>query len=61
VGIGAVAVILITIRLINPPGPNLGVDREFGAWLGLLSAIAITVGGYQGMQPMKAPQAASAG
>lgn len=60
VGFGAVALILIVIRLINPPGGG-GVGIEIGAWLGLASAIAITVGGYMGMQPMKSPRAASAG
>jgi hypothetical protein len=40
--------VLIAIRLINPPGA--GLDREFGAWLGLLFAAGITVGGYLGMQ-----------
>jgi hypothetical protein len=58
-GFGAVAVILIVIRMISPPGDHL--DLEYGAWLGLLSAAAITVGGYLGMQPLKAREPASAG
>ncbi len=58
-GFGALAVILIVIRLINPPGEG-DVGIEIGAWLGLVAAIAITVGGYKGMQPMKAPRAVSA-
>ena len=58
---GAVALVLIVIRLINPPGSDAGVAREFGAWLGLISAVAITIGGYLGMQPIKAPRAASSG
>lgn len=58
-GLGFVAIVLIVIRMINPPGSgDPGV--ELGAWLGLASAIAITVGGYLGMQPLKAPKAASA-
>jgi hypothetical protein len=57
-GFGAVAAVLIVIRMINPPGAG-GSSLEFGAWLGLASAIAITVGGYMGMQPMKAPTTAS--
>jgi hypothetical protein len=60
VGFGAVALILIVIRLINPPGGG-GAGIEIGAWLGLVSAIGVTVGGYMGMQPMKAPRTASAG
>ncbi len=59
-GFGALAVILIVIRLINPPGEG-DVGIEIGAWLGLVAAIAITIGGYLGMQPLKAPKAASAG
>jgi hypothetical protein len=58
---GAIAVILVVIRLIDPPGAAAGVTREFGAWLGLVSAVAIAIGGYMGMQPIKAPRAASAG
>jgi hypothetical protein len=54
---GAIAVVLIVYRLINPPGDHLG--REIGAWLGLIAAAAITYGGYLGMQPMKAPRAVS--
>jgi hypothetical protein len=60
VGLGAIAVILIVIRLLDPPGSG-HVDLEYGAWLGLLCAAAVTVGGYLGMQPLKAPTAASAG
>ncbi len=58
-GLGAVALILIVIRLIDPPGEG-EVGIEIGAWLGLVSAIAVTIGGYLGMQPMKAPRTASA-
>jgi hypothetical protein len=58
-GFGGVAVILIVIRMINPPGSG-DVSLEIGAWLGLLSAIAITIGGYMGMQPLKAPTASAA-
>jgi hypothetical protein len=57
---GAIAVILIVIRLIDPPDDGAGVAREFGAWLGLASALGITIGGYLGMQPLKAPSPASA-
>jgi hypothetical protein len=58
-GFGGVSVVLIVIRMINPPGGG-DVSLEFGAWLGLLSAIAITYGGYLGMQPLKAPKASAA-
>ena len=58
-GFGFVAAVLIVIRVINPPGAG-DPSVEFGAWLGLVSAVAITVGGYLGMQPLKAPKAVSA-
>jgi hypothetical protein len=66
--VGFVAVILIVIRMIDPPGssdPRLefglwSPSLEVGLWLGLASAIAITVGGYMGMQPLKAPTASAA-
>jgi hypothetical protein len=58
-GFGVVAVVLIVIRMIDPPGGG-DVSLEIGAWLGLLSAIAVTVGGYMGMQPLKAPKASAA-
>jgi hypothetical protein len=61
-GFGAVAVVLIVINLIDPPrvDPFFGSDPQFGAWLGLASAVAITIGGYMGMQPLKAPKASAA-
>jgi hypothetical protein len=59
-GFGAVALLLIVYRLIDPPGAGV-VSREIGAWLGLISAAAITIGGYLGMQPAKPPQPVSAG
>jgi hypothetical protein len=55
-GFGAVALVLVVIKLIDPPGGD-GVGIEFGAWLGLVSAAGIMVGGYLGMQPLKAPKA----
>jgi hypothetical protein len=45
---GAIALVLIVWRLLDPPAS--GLDREAGAWLGLLAAAGITVGGYLGMQ-----------
>jgi hypothetical protein len=57
-GFGTLALVLIVYRLIDPPGGG-GVDVEIGAWLGLICAAAITIGGYLGMQPLKAPGTAS--
>jgi hypothetical protein len=53
-GFGAVAVVLVVIKTTSPPGA--GLDADYGAWLGLVSATAITYGGYMGMQPLKAPK-----
>lgn len=50
---GFVAFALIVYRLIDPPGAG-APGRDFGAWLGLASAAAVTVGGYLGMQPVPA-------
>jgi len=61
-GFGFVAVALIIIQMIDRPSadPFFGSSLEFGAWLGLASAIAITIGGYMGMQPLKAPKTSPA-
>jgi hypothetical protein len=59
-GFGFIAVVLIAIWMLNPPGGG-DPSIEVGAWLGLVSAIAVTIGGYLGMQPLRAPGAASAG
>lgn len=48
-GLGVVAFVLVVIRLINPPGGG-DVDREVGAWLGLLATAGIAWGGWLGMQ-----------
>ncbi len=47
-GFGAAAFVCILFRLIDPPGD--GLDREIAAWLGLICAAGITVGGYLAMQ-----------
>jgi hypothetical protein len=48
-GVGAVAFLCVLYRLIDPPGGD-GVDREIGAWLGLIATAGITLGGYLGLQ-----------
>lgn len=44
------ALALIYRVLINPPGSASGLDQQAGAYLGLLSALAITYGGYASMR-----------
>jgi hypothetical protein len=47
-GFGFAAVVCLLFRLIEPPAD--GVDPAIGAWLGLVAAVGVTVGGYLGMQ-----------
>jgi hypothetical protein len=59
-GIGILAVVLVLIKLIDPPGSgsvttvlgtvNVDVTRKIGVWLGLLASIGVAVGGYMAMQ-----------
>ena len=58
-GFGALALVLIAYRLLNPPGGG-DVDREIGAWLGLIAAAGITWGGWLGMQEPRSVGSASA-
>jgi hypothetical protein len=60
IGFGALALLLIAYRLVDPPGSG-DVDREVGAWLGLIAAAGVTVGGYLGMQEAAPTRTASAG
>jgi hypothetical protein len=52
---GAVALLLIIFRTISTPVDTHGVDgidvtRKIGLWIGLLSAAAMTYGGWRAMQ-----------
>ena len=58
-GFGGLALLLVVYRLINPPGSG-DVDREIGAWLGLLAALGVTWGGWLGMQEPSSVGSASA-
>jgi hypothetical protein len=44
---GALGVLLVVFRLVDAPSAGLEVRR--GAWLGLVAAIAITVGGWRSL------------
>jgi hypothetical protein len=57
--LGGLALLLILYRLLDPPGGDL--DVELGAWLGLLGAAGVGVGGYLGMQDPSALGTSSAG
>jgi uncharacterized membrane protein YfcA len=47
--LGVVALVLVAYRVIDPPGSG-DVDRDIGAWLSLIAAAGVTLGGYLGMQ-----------
>ena len=53
---GAVAVVLIVVRAASPPGGG-SPARDVGLWLALAAAIALTCGGYLGMQPRRVTSA----
>jgi hypothetical protein len=56
--LGGIGTIILLIYVISPPdaptfgeaAPEIDLSREFGVWLGLISLIALTVGGYMTMQ-----------
>jgi hypothetical protein len=61
VGLGALSVLLIVIRIISPPDlasggvhvsdvPGADVTRKIGVWLGLIAAAGVTYGGWRAMQ-----------
>jgi len=64
--LGGVSAVVVLIYIISPPGVDFGalgsvdLDRKLGVWLGLVSAIAIAVGGYMAMQEEGASFSATA-
>ena len=48
--LGAFATLLVLYRILNQPGPNEFVKVEFGAFLGLLSALAVAFGGFRAIR-----------
>jgi hypothetical protein len=53
--LGALSALVVLIHIIAPPGveaPGVSVDLDpqFGVWLGLVSSIAIAIGGYLAVQ-----------
>jgi hypothetical protein len=48
--LGAFATLLVLYRILNQPGPNEFVNVEFGAYLGLLSVLAVAVGGFRAIR-----------
>ena len=52
---GVVGVGAVFVRLVAQPGANEMVDIAPGAWLGLLCAIGVFLGGYLGMRAERRP------
>ncbi len=53
--LGAISVLLIVYRIIDPPGdtggvPGVDISPTIGAFLGLIAAAGITYGAYRAMQ-----------
>ena len=58
---GTVAALLVLIRIVNKPGPDLpsgspvSIGTSFGIWLALLAALAVVAGAYMRRQEKPAP------
>ena len=52
---GTITSIIVLVRLVNPPGPNFAADRLWGAWVGTLLVLAITVGAWWSMRDENRP------
>jgi hypothetical protein len=48
--LGIAASVFVFLRMLFQPGPNGLVDLKFNIFLALFGAIAVAVGGWQGMQ-----------
>jgi hypothetical protein len=44
--IGALATLLVLIRIVDPPGPNEFISLCAGAWIALAGALAMTAGAW---------------
>jgi hypothetical protein len=56
-GAGALALLLIFFRIVNPPGPSeADLSRELGLFLGFVAAAGIAFGGYTAMNEQAAAQ-----
>jgi hypothetical protein len=48
--IGSVTTLWTLLRLIDPPGPNFGAERRWGAYVGLACCTAVAVGAWWSMR-----------
>jgi hypothetical protein len=56
---GLTTICVLYRMFIDQPGPDKLIDLDFGAWLGLLSLIAVTAGGWLSMGEDDGPAMAS--
>jgi hypothetical protein len=47
--VGALAVLLVLVRVLDPPGPNELLDLAVGSWLALLGALGVAAGSWLSM------------
>ena len=48
--IGALTTLIVLYRIVNQPGDNAAVTVRYGAWLGLVCVLAVTVGAWASMR-----------
>ena len=48
--IGSLTVILVLIRLLDPPGPNYAADVRWEGWAGLACTLAVAAGAWWSMR-----------
>jgi hypothetical protein len=53
--IGAITLLWALIRLLNPPGPNVLADRQWGVWVGVACLAAAVVGMWWSMRDEQRP------
>jgi hypothetical protein len=53
--LGAVAVLLVAYRMVNQPGSNEFIEVRAGAWVGLLAALAVTLGAWLSLHDEREP------
>jgi hypothetical protein len=59
-GLGTLTFVLVSYRvLIEMPTPDKVVDQKLGAFLGIVSALAIALGGYESVREQRARLLAS--
>jgi hypothetical protein len=54
---GAIAALIIAVRLVDQPGPDAAAEIHGGAWLALAAALLIIVGGWRSMRTERIPGA----